>query len=450
MRGSLWRAALLLLLASGGAFAVKVGGRAAVPNFDYRHRGEDWLAGFCASRERQSPVDFGGAAPWGCSGGNCSEAPFFFDYEPLDHLTLVNTGRGLDVRLAGHGFGGITFNGQWFNVQSARLHAAAEHTLSGRRSALELQLLHRRVDGGETVVVAVLFDAHPPAATLVEQGSGRGRRLLGSWRGVAGAPSTAVAAGAALAALLPAPLPPGGAYLEVPVLNALDLLSPLLADGVFFQYHGSLTVPPCTEQVTWLVRRDALPVPQEQVDRLRASVREANEHLDNWRATMPLMGRLVTVRSAVKGWPAPSTDDVMAPGGTPERLVTQDFQAVAVAQAALGRANASWSMNGRLAAALGAPDPAAAPAEPAATDGENTTMASAGSGSGGEETTAAVASDEATATAVSSGEEATTTAAAATRTEETTTTAATSAEETTAAVASSDEATAAAAVSSGE
>ena len=40
----------------------------------------------------------------------------------------------------------------------------------------------------------------------------------------------------------------------------------LVQGGTFLEYAGSLTAPPCSEIVTWFVRRDPLMASDDQVD----------------------------------------------------------------------------------------------------------------------------------------------------------------------------------------
>uniref|UniRef100_A0A3Q0QXL4 Carbonic anhydrase VIII n=1 Tax=Amphilophus citrinellus TaxID=61819 RepID=A0A3Q0QXL4_AMPCI len=79
---------------------------------------------------------------------------------------------------------------------------------------------------------------------------------------------------------------------------------PLLRD--YWVYEGSLTTPPCSENVTWILYRYPLTISQLQIEefrRLRSHVKgaelpEGNDGMlgDNFRPTQPLSDR--TVRAA--------------------------------------------------------------------------------------------------------------------------------------------------------
>ncbi|KAF6727591.1 Carbonic anhydrase-related protein [Oryzias melastigma] len=91
----------------------------------------------------------------------------------------------------------------------------------------------------------------------------------------------------------------------IPCFNPNTLLpDPLLRD--YWVYEGSLTTPPCSENVTWILYRYPLTISQMQIEefrRLRSHVKgaelpEGNDGMlgDNFRPTQPLSDR--TVRAA--------------------------------------------------------------------------------------------------------------------------------------------------------
>jgi len=280
----------------------------AYREFDYAHHGEDWLAGQCASREAQSPIYFNvNEAPYSCNPVrvgwswivnpvNCFrtyQGVAYFDYQKLDPpFQLRNTGFALAIDLSSHGYGGMTFNGMWHNVLSINLHTESEHTFQGQRLPLELHIVHKSEDSDALLIVAVLFDV--PASPTAHHG-----RL--------GAPKAwDPGFNQALQNLLPnGALPTAGSFADVRPIAPIDLLNPLVEDSVFFEYKGSLTVPPCTERVTWLVRRAPLHASLSQVKYLRKAIVKATHGYANWRAAMPIMHRNIFVRIAKKGTPPP-------------------------------------------------------------------------------------------------------------------------------------------------
>uniref|UniRef100_H3CCI7 Carbonic anhydrase VIII n=1 Tax=Tetraodon nigroviridis TaxID=99883 RepID=H3CCI7_TETNG len=88
----------------------------------------------------------------------------------------------------------------------------------------------------------------------------------------------------------------------IPCFNPNTLLpDPLLRD--YWVYEGSLTTPPCSEKVTWILFRYPLTISQVQIEefrRLRSHIKgaellEGNDGLlgDNFRPTQPLSDRMV-------------------------------------------------------------------------------------------------------------------------------------------------------------
>ena len=77
---------------------------------------------------------------------------------------------------------------------------------------------------------------------------------------------------------------PGPATVKAPVDGAA--LNAALGGG-YYRYEGSLTTPPCTEGVQWVVAAEPMPVLPEQLARLRAALRGVR----NCRPPQPANGR---------------------------------------------------------------------------------------------------------------------------------------------------------------
>ena len=74
---------------------------------------------------------------------------------------------------------------------------------------------------------------------------------------------------------------------EVPVRAPLDPSGLLPAERGYYTYMGSLTTPPCTEGVLWMVMKTPQPVSAEQVGIF------ARLYPMNARPLQPSRGRLV-------------------------------------------------------------------------------------------------------------------------------------------------------------
>jgi carbonic anhydrase len=165
-----------------------------------------WAA--CARGEQQSPVDLAAAVPAGV-------APPQIAWRSADAAEVVNTGRTIQVNL--ENAGGIRIGDAEYVLAQFHFHHPSEHALEGRRSPLEAHFVHAGPNG-TSAVIAVLFEE-----------------------------------GAASAALQPlwaaAPAEPGSS----PALAPVDPAAFLPTATTAFHYAGSLTTPPCTENVVWTV-----------------------------------------------------------------------------------------------------------------------------------------------------------------------------------------------------
>jgi len=68
----------------------------------------------------------------------------------------------------------------------------------------------------------------------------------------------------------------------------------------YYTYNGSLSAPPCHENVTWIVLKQTMKISAKQLDRFRSELEDYRglPLVDNFRPTQPLNGR--TVRASFK------------------------------------------------------------------------------------------------------------------------------------------------------
>jgi len=176
----------------------------------------------CGSGQRQSPVDISGQV-------KNQTGKIALDYNS-SAATIQNTGK--TVRLVPQNGGALILDGKRYDLKSIEFHSPSEHAVNGHHAMLESQFLHEDKDGNK-VIVAVLYDtgvADPMLASL--------------WTYLPTDPSQ--------------PVP-----MSDLLINAQDLL-PGTED--FYVYSGSLTTPPCTEGVTWMIYSSPLSVSAEQAD----------------------------------------------------------------------------------------------------------------------------------------------------------------------------------------
>ena len=195
----------------------------------------------CSDGRLQSPIDI-----TGYSHGDAPALSFAY----VADGTHVTTGTFLKVKHEGDSR--LTLGDSGYQLVNVHAHTPAEHTVNGERFPLELHLVHTR-DSGEIAVVAVLY----------RQGD----------------------TNAALQTLLDAAPPPGDPA------SPLDPSAHLPAHASHYRYSGSLTTPPCTEGVQWLVMIKVGEVSEEQLRRLS----DLTGDTPNNRPIQPLGDRIITL-----------------------------------------------------------------------------------------------------------------------------------------------------------
>ena len=198
----------------------------------------------CAVGVEQSPIDLTG-------GRSVDPAPIEFDYRRA-RVAVENTGHTIQVNPEPGS--GIVLDGVRYDLRQFHFHHGSEHTVAGVRLALEMHLVHRS-QGGALAVAGVLFD----------EGEANGA-LAPVWAHLPFEPAAPIV-----------------------VPGSLDLAALLPACRTTWRYRGSLTTPPCTEGVAWVILTDPLTLSPAQVDALAAI------YPNNYRPVQPL-GKRVLVR----------------------------------------------------------------------------------------------------------------------------------------------------------
>lgn len=175
----------------------------------------------CASGSRQSPIDIR-------SGVKVDLEPIQFDYRP-SAFGVIDNGHTIQVNVGGGN--AIEVQGRRYDLVQFHFHRPSEERINGRQFDMVVHLVHKDPEG-RLAVVAVLLDRGGPAQPLVQT----------VWNNL--------------------PLEKGS---EVAVRGDIDMNHLLPADRRYFTYMGSLTTPPCSEGVLWLVLQQPVPVAQDQI-----------------------------------------------------------------------------------------------------------------------------------------------------------------------------------------
>lgn len=175
----------------------------------------------CGTGSEQSPIDLVVSSQSG-------QSDIVFDYQPAD-LVILNNGHTIQMNYANNS--AIVVDGERFTLLQFHMHAPSEHTLDGQSFPLEIHFVHRNA-AGELAVVGL----------LVEEGA-HNQVLASLWENL---PAEEVAATA----------------IDGATVHAATLLP---EDKTVYRYMGSLTTPPCSEQVRWIVFATPTTMSAEQI-----------------------------------------------------------------------------------------------------------------------------------------------------------------------------------------
>lgn len=178
----------------------------------------------CSEGLRQSPINFEIAE-------TAKLGTLELHYK-VSLIEMVNNGHTIR---ANYGKGSyITIGSDRYDLQYFHFHTPSEHQIAGRKFPMEIHFVHRNKRGQLAVlgVLAAYGDYNLAARELWD-------RL----------PARAYTKSADTRALI----------------NARDLLP---ENTSYFRYNGSLTTPPCTENVKWMVLRTPVRFSEKQIAKL--------------------------------------------------------------------------------------------------------------------------------------------------------------------------------------
>ncbi len=178
-----------------------------------------------------------------------------FNYAPSSG-TVTNTGHSIEVQLSGDN--SLSVRGQTYQLVQFHFHHPAEERINSRVYPMVAHLVHRHATG-QLAVLAVLLE-EGEANPLIQK----------VWTHMPLDVKDSV------------PLPAG-------LIHVAEILP---RDQRYYQYIGSLTTPPCTEGVLWLILKQPVSISREQL-RLFGQL-----YADNARPVQPRNGR--PVRDAVQ------------------------------------------------------------------------------------------------------------------------------------------------------
>lgn len=173
----------------------------------------------CEAGQAQSPIDIATGEREG---------------DDLASLELAYGGSDLTLEDTGHGYNAtpgteqtLTIGDQTYRLLQFHAHSPSEHTIDGQSFPMEVHFVHQN-DAGELAVVGVMAEEgeqpHEGYSDIVDALSGDGQTV-----------------------------------------TVDDVSSLLPSERAYYTYSGSLTTPPCTEGVRWIVLEEPITMSAEQL-----------------------------------------------------------------------------------------------------------------------------------------------------------------------------------------
>ena len=168
----------------------------------------DWAK--CGNGSRQSPIDIR-------DGMKVELEQISFDYHPSS-FNVVDNGHTVQVGVSGGNY--ITVQNRMFELQQFHFHRPSEERINGKAFEMVVHLVHRDAEG-RLAVLALLLERGAPQATIQTV-----------WNNL-----------------------PLEKFETMQPTILLDPAEMLPARRDYYTYMGSMTEPPCSEGVLWLVMK---------------------------------------------------------------------------------------------------------------------------------------------------------------------------------------------------
>ena len=198
----------------------------------------------CSLDQQQSPIDLKKTVHADLPDIEFAYTPTALHIEDTGHMVKVET----------HSAGHLVIEGARYELKGLHFHRPSEEKINGKTYAMSAHLVHQDPEG-RLAVVAVLIEAgkkeHPLIRTL--------------WNNL--------------------PLEKG--KLVSPTEVRIDPSLILPTKRAYYTFMGSLTTPPCTEGVRWLVLKTPIQLSKEQLAGF------ATLYKNNARPTQPTNGRAI-------------------------------------------------------------------------------------------------------------------------------------------------------------
>jgi len=175
----------------------------------------------CSSGKNQSPIDLSHLI-------KADLKPLAIDYQVAGN-EILNNGHAIQIN---NGPGSkLSIDGRTFELQQYHFHAPSENLIDGKSYPMEAHLVHADSDG-HLAVIAVMFVEGKENQSIAQAWSRMPKQV-------------------------------GEKYALTPMVAAEGILPPKRR---YYRFNGSLTTPPCSEGVLWLVMKDPVTVSKSQIE----------------------------------------------------------------------------------------------------------------------------------------------------------------------------------------
>ncbi|CAN6439196.1 unnamed protein product [Victoria cruziana] len=211
----------------------------------------------CSTGKLQSPININRS-----EAVKSGTATLVREYNQMTNASLVDLGFNVAVKWE-EAAGILVVNGKNYTLKSMHWHTPSEHTLDGMRFPVELHLVHE-TDDGDISVVAILY-AYGEADPFVDQ-------FADSFGTMANETCSE------------------DEDVEI-LMSGVKTRSMSRGTRKYYRYAGSLTTPPCTENVIWNILGKVRQMSKEQVKMIKSPLGMA--YRNNSRPLQALNGRIV-------------------------------------------------------------------------------------------------------------------------------------------------------------
>lgn len=201
----------------------------------------------CKDGKSQSPVDIAGAVK--------ADLPAIETHYDDTTLRVINNGHAIQANYDNGSYAII--GGKRYDLLQFHFHGPSENTVDGKAFPLEAHLVHKSEDG-TLAVIGVLYK------------EGKENKTIGEvWKNI----------------------PKEQGKEEVVEGKKISVKGVMPSDKTYYHFSGSLTTPPCTEDVSWNVLTTPVEISTQQIEEFR------KYYKNSARPVQPLHGRVINTNN---------------------------------------------------------------------------------------------------------------------------------------------------------